>query len=566
MNDKITVYIACYSKSDPEHLADTIDSIREQGITPIAEPDERITSEKWNEAIANCKTEYLHLAHHDDIYLPGFYKEMVGWLDAHPDAVACFCLDYITDERGYRVGTSGLPFETKDEYNFPFILNSVIKHGNFLRCPSFILRAHKANDIKYPEKECGSACDLGFFFNISRRGAIGIINKPLYVYRQGGDTQRAVVGQAKALDHIRALEYGASLDRSVLEWDNIISLGRATKFRKEKEVEFEILKRVEDAESFHLHVVHEPPDNAGTGILVAQRVREANQRDDKAVHLYVCPGQKTIPDPSVVNGVPTVVAYPSNYRSLVERFRPASVTYHHLLRWPLSILEVGDCEKTVYLHDSFLWCEQWHSFDGKEVCNEPEPGKCELCKKGEITAEAIAEKNKYLRKVLVNMRVIANSLYTKKYADINLGIDCEVENPVPPPLPYYRKRKVFAYFGGFYLVKGVHILLKAWSMTHGGTLLLFCDVPKEYTDGRVLHGYDTVLAMGSYTRSNFPHLSSLVDCVVCPSLNESFGLVSREAELLGVQSIVVSTGGQTGTIPPNDPVALAKAIQEVIDA
>jgi glycosyltransferase involved in cell wall biosynthesis len=90
---------------------------------------------------------------------------------------------------------------------------------------------------------------------------------------------------------------------------------------------------------------------------------------------------------------------------------------------------------------------------------------------------------------------------------------------------------------------------------------------KGAIDGSVLSGYDTVLFMGSYRRSNMPHLLSLVDCVICPSINESYGLVSRECEMLGVPYIATHTGGQTnGSIPPNDPAALAVAIQEVIDA
>jgi glycosyltransferase involved in cell wall biosynthesis len=221
----------------------------------------------------------------------------------------------------------------------------------------------------------------------------------------------------------------------------------------------------------------------------------------------------------------------------------------------------------------------WHSFDGSNVCNEPEPYKCERCKGYDkdgipvMPAGEIKRQKEYLQHIgLPKMdRIVANSDYTAENFEKQFGIKPEVENPVPPPLAYYQKRKVFGYFGGFYPVKGVFVLLDAWARTTGGTLLMFCNAPNDMyekgaIDGRVLSGYDTVLFMGSYRRSNMPHLLSLVDCVICPSINESFGLVSREVELLGVPCIKTSTGGQIGTVPPNNAAALAVAIQEVIDA
>jgi len=70
--------------------------------------------------------------------------------------------------------------------------------------------------------------------------------------------------------------------------------------------------------------------------------------------------------------------------------------------------------------------------------------------------------------------------------------------------------------------------------------------------------------MGGYRRSDLPDLVHLVDLVVVPSLNESYGLVKREIESLGVHVLATETGGLDGTIPPNDPQALAEAIRAAL--
>src|SRR3990172_10098382 len=138
----------------------------------------------------------------------------------------------------------------------------------------------------------------------------------------------------------------------------------------------------------------------------------------------------------------------------------------------------------------------------------------------------------------------------------------EVIEPEVPELPIYRKRLRIGYFGGFYPVKGVQVLLDAMQKVRWGQLLMFCDVPADFLKGRQLYGHDNVVVFGSYHRGNLPLLLNLVDVVVVPSINESFGLVRREVEMLGVPCIATDTGGLGGTVPPGDAEALARAIQE----
>jgi glycosyltransferase involved in cell wall biosynthesis len=315
-------------------------------------------------------------------------------------------------------------------------------------------------------------------------------------------------------------------------------------------------------------VCHELPDAAGTGVVVAHRVRELNKSPDGIARFYVYPSQEKEQVISWADGVLAIRCPVDGFRELVDRMKPSKIEFHHLLRWPLDIITVECPQKELWLHDSFLWCAKYHSVnkDGA-VCNEPEIGKCADCS-GE-TAEFLESKKALLNEAVGKLdRFVANSEYTARYAKANLGIDCEVVPPSGEPLSRYGRRKRVGYFGGFGIVKGTPVLLKAWRMLQKAgdhpQLLMFCDVPAEWVKGRKLVGFDDVLVMGSYRRDNLPELCNLVDLAVVPSINESYGLVGRELESLGVPVIRTKAGGMEGTVAPGDAEALVVALQDLL--
>jgi glycosyltransferase involved in cell wall biosynthesis len=69
--------------------------------------------------------------------------------------------------------------------------------------------------------------------------------------------------------------------------------------------------------------------------------------------------------------------------------------------------------------------------------------------------------------------------------------------------------------------------------------------------------------MGAYSRSDLHLLVHLVDLVVVPSVFESYGLVKKEIESLGVPVISTATGGMAGEVQPGDVQALVEKIKEV---
>ena len=563
MLSDVTVFIACYSKTNKEFLDETVESIREQGIEPIVDYSEAWTGERWSDAIEKCSTKYLHLAHHDDVYMPGFYEQTIAYLDAHPTAPAVFTLDYIIDEKGKRIGQTTLPFMPQDSYDYAFILNNMAKYGNFLRCPSVVFNVENVKGLRYPV--IGTAGDTAFWYTIMERGSIGIIPKPLFKYRQHSqsDTQANVVVSVGPSDHYYAMEYALNRHPEYATWDVLVPLSGIIKENHRRAEEAKCKKQAESAKRVTFIVVHESPDNAGTGVLAAQRVRERNAQDTEQITYYVYP----ITEEGAIRvlyekGCPVISCHTNTFRQVVEKMLPDEIEYHHLLRWPLDILEAPCPAKTIYLHDSFLWCAAFHSFNGKEVCNEPEELKCLACVR--IPVEAFRKKKEYLTRVLKDMRVVANSDYTAMYAGLHLGCKVDVHTFDIPPLSKPFKGKRVGYFGGWYPVKGIDTLMEVARLMPDVQFLLFTNPPEGLLYGRRIHGYENILVLGGYNRMDIPCLSNLVDVVIVPSRNESFGMVARELRSMDVPVVASRVGGLDGNVDPNDVQGFVKALREIL--
>ena len=575
MKDKITVHVACWSKTNREWLDMTLQSIRKQGIEPIVDFDERRTSVRWYEMIQKCDTPYLHLAHHDDVYLPGFYKETTEYLDAHPEAAAVFTMDYIVNENFKRIGGTRLPFPPQDTYDFKFIFESMLMYGNFLRCPSVVMRVEKCRGLQYASEECDTAEDTAMWYQIlAKRGPIGIIDKPLFIYRQspGSDTQKNVVNGIAWFDHSNAMNYAAKLKPDAVPWRWALIRDKAIKQREDAIEENRLREVLGSASRVRFIVVHEPPDNAGTGILCADRCRRSNAGNDDEISIYVFPIEDgySIPERSGIKfykGIPIIAIHAAKFGELVSRYSPSSIEYHHLLRWDVSILKHGGL---LFLHDSYLWCSTWHQVTTRGVpCTGPEEMRCCECV-GRTKWEETETRRKAVKEAVNSLtEVYANSQWLADEASTYFSCKVKVYDwPVPelPSHPTYRS--VCGYFGYFSPVKGTDVLLQAARQFPEVQFLLYCDVPDDLKQSletpRRLFGLPNVLFMGRYDRNDLPFLAARMDFAVVPSRSESWGLVARELRQQGLTVIATKTGGLDGDVKPGDVEALAEAIRRVV--
>ena len=138
--------------------------------------------------------DYTAIFHSDDIYTPAMVAEQVGFLEAHPQAGAVFTMAESIDTEGKTGRTYELPPELARAgsplYDFPEIFRALLKHGNFIFCPSAMARTAVYRDQIKVWDEAGyrSSADLDVWLRILKSSPIGILPAPLLRYRGAAAT------------------------------------------------------------------------------------------------------------------------------------------------------------------------------------------------------------------------------------------------------------------------------------------------------------------------------------------------------------------------------------------
>lgn len=133
--------------------------------------------------------DYTAVFHSDDIYTPRMVEEEVGFLETHREAGAVFSMAIEIYGKGREGRLYTLPAELRelhtDQYGFAEIFRAMLKHGNFLFCPSIMARTAVYRDhIKvWDAGNYGSSADGDVWLRILQKYPIGIIDEPLLRYR-----------------------------------------------------------------------------------------------------------------------------------------------------------------------------------------------------------------------------------------------------------------------------------------------------------------------------------------------------------------------------------------------
>ncbi|MDO8805337.1 MAG: glycosyltransferase family 2 protein [Elusimicrobiota bacterium] len=133
--------------------------------------------------------DYTAIYHSDDIYSPSMAEEQVSFLELNPEAGAVFTMAAAINENGSVGRVYRLPKELRGSagglYGFPEIFKAMLKYGNFLFCPSVMVRTPVYRDYirKWDAGDYLSAADGDVWLRIALRYKVGIIDKPLLKYR-----------------------------------------------------------------------------------------------------------------------------------------------------------------------------------------------------------------------------------------------------------------------------------------------------------------------------------------------------------------------------------------------
>ena len=131
---------------------------------------------------------YTAIFHSDDIYEPEMVQRQVEFLERHAEAGAVFTEANLIDETGRFFGNIKLPDglgSPKHLYDFVTVFKAVLKHSNFLICPSVLARTNLyQQEIKgWRADQFGPSADLDVWLRMAQLQPIGILPLPLMRYR-----------------------------------------------------------------------------------------------------------------------------------------------------------------------------------------------------------------------------------------------------------------------------------------------------------------------------------------------------------------------------------------------
>jgi len=183
----------------------------------------------FSRCIELANGEFIAIYHSDDIYDKEIITKQVEYLNGHFNSGAVSTLAYDIDEEGKVFNCKDIPSELNKmnncEYNFEEIFKAVMKYGNFLVCPSFMVRAniYKTEIKKYRYDMFKTSSDLDVWFRILKKYNIGILPYNLMSYRhsktQGSYQNRNRVNELS--DFFLVMEYYLSKEWVIKKIHNI---------------------------------------------------------------------------------------------------------------------------------------------------------------------------------------------------------------------------------------------------------------------------------------------------------------------------------------------------------
>jgi glycosyltransferase involved in cell wall biosynthesis len=207
-NVKSSVYI---STSTPSEYIRAVASKYGLDICVNPEPPNIVTD--WNFAIDQCKTEYLTLAHQDDIYYPAYTEKLLNAARKAGDALIAFCgYREIYSDRSPRVNTWFLfikrvllwPFLFGNTIRRSFFKKTILRFGCPVCCPSVMYHLAKAKPEFNPEYK--NNLDWDAWLRLSGKpGSFIFLKDKLVAHRihRDSETTKQIAGRGRYQEDLK---------------------------------------------------------------------------------------------------------------------------------------------------------------------------------------------------------------------------------------------------------------------------------------------------------------------------------------------------------------------------
>ena len=134
----------------------------------------------WSKSIELATGEYIAVFHADDLYLPDMVEKQVRVLQDNPSVGAVFTMANLINDRDEVVGETKLPAKLRGKviYHFPEIFFGILENGNFLVCPSSMVRGKLYKELApFDVDRFGTCVDLDMWLRILGKGPVGVLDE-----------------------------------------------------------------------------------------------------------------------------------------------------------------------------------------------------------------------------------------------------------------------------------------------------------------------------------------------------------------------------------------------------
>ena len=153
-------------------------------ISVHAESENRGLVNTWNRCIERARGHWVHILHHDDIVLPGFYEQLHHGITSNPDVGMAFCRSAIIDANGHWQTLGPLESPT------PGVLLDWLDRvatGYHLECPAVVVKRVTYERLGGFTPELVCFLDLEMWVRIAAHMPVYYEPQILALFRRHGD-------------------------------------------------------------------------------------------------------------------------------------------------------------------------------------------------------------------------------------------------------------------------------------------------------------------------------------------------------------------------------------------
>lgn len=175
----------------------------------------------FNKCIQLASGEYIAIFHADDLYLPNMIEKQVRAFQDNPAVGAVFTLANRINDRDEIIGESILPatLRGKRVFHYPEIFFSILEDGNFLMCPSSMVKGKLYKELApFDGDRFGTSADLDMWLRILEKGPIAVLDEKLMSYRVSArqGSYQLWFSRTEEGDFCKVMDYHLSVNSGVL--------------------------------------------------------------------------------------------------------------------------------------------------------------------------------------------------------------------------------------------------------------------------------------------------------------------------------------------------------------